>query len=840
VYKTSFRVSLLVIFLLLPWAVVVQAAGLGKLTINSALGQPLAAEIDIVATSSDDVSSLQASIAAREAYTQAGINYEPVLSTIKASIASRANGNPYVKLSSPQAVNDPFLMVLLELNWSSGRILREYTVLLDPVESNTRNLAAANSNSVPITAATLLNEEKAFDSEQENRSKKSSKTRNNPPGQAKNSYGPVKRGDTLTSIARQALPAGVDLNQMLVALYHANRDAFIADNMNLLKTGAVLKIPEKNEIASIDASTARAEIKVQTADWRNYRSKLADISRKSPVQHTISQSDQGEIATTLDKKSASASSAPKEILKLSSGAQLLDKDGKTPDSALADRLRMMEEDAIARNLALKEANERVAILEKSIENLKHLLELKDSVLAQAQLKAEPAAKSAAKPEAKPVPAVESVSEKDAKLELNTTPAPVPETLSTPPVAEATVKNVPVVPPPLPQDTEGGSWIDLIFGHIEYIGAALISGLLLALLIIKRRRKQQEAAEEEEGTKKENFSSAIRSRIATMAAADVAAEAAADSMPPENIEDDLTYQNIHSSSDDEEFDKDRQYYEDNVAKFDSVVESQADEEQLIADSQQDERSIDQKTSGNFAEDSQSTDSGYDSKSSANQIDFDLSDDEDEIKHHVAMNQSLTEYETELLDTDKDSKTLENVSGEGLEINFDDSEKSLDAANVSDDNVFENEKVDLDFDLSDSEIDLVKNKSESEIAVPAINDEFAADYSEKTTSFGNEPLEFDHAPDAHETPESKQPSDIPELELAKIDLNLEDSGQEIEKKENPDLSEKSEQWQEIETKLDLAKAYQEMDDKEGAKEMLEEVIRDGDAKQKKAAQQMLKSL
>ncbi len=839
-YKTSFRVSLLVIFLLLPWAIV-QAAGLGKLTINSALGQPLAAEIDIVTTSSDDVSSLQASVAAREAYTQAGINYEPVLSTIKASVASRANGNPYVKLSSPQAINDPFLMVLLELNWSSGRILREYTVLLDPVESNTRNLAAANSNSAPITAATQLSEEKAFDSEPENRSKRSSKTRNNPPGQAKNSYGPVKRGDTLTSIARQALPAGVDLNQMLVALYHANRDAFIADNMNLLKTGATLKIPEKNEIASIDASTARAEIKVQTADWRNYRSKLADISRKSPVQHTISQSDQGEIATTLDKKSASASSAPKEILKLSSGAQLLDKDGKTPDSALADRLRMMEEDTIARNLALKEANERVAILEKSIENLKHLLELKDSVLAQAQLKAEPAAKSAVKPEAKPVPAVESLPEKDTKLESNATPAPVPETLSTPPVSEATVKNVPVVPPPLPQDTEGGSWIDLIFDHLEYIGAALISGLLLALLIIKRRRKQQEATEEEEETKKENFSSAMRSRIATMAAADVAAEAAADSMPPENIEDGLTYQNINLSSDDEEFDKDRRHYEDSVAKFDSAVESQADEEQLIADSQQDEQSVDQKTSGNFAEDSQSTDSGYDPKSSANQIDFDLSDDEDEIKHHVTMNQSLAEDETELSRASEDSKTLENVSGDGLEINFDDSEKSLDATNVSDGNVFESEKVDLNFDLSDSEIDLVKNKSESEIEVPAIDDEFAADYSEKTTSFGNEPLEFDHAPDiADKTLESQQPSDIPELELAKIDLNLEDSGQEIKKEENLDLSEKSEQWQEIETKLDLAKAYQEMDDKEGAKEMLEEVIRDGDEKQKKAAKQMLKSL
>lgn len=839
-YKTSFRVSLLVIFLMLPWFAV-QAAGLGKLTLNSALGQPLAAEIDIVTTSSDDVSSLQASVAAREAYTQAGINYEPVLSTIKASIASRANGNPYVKLSSSQAVNDPFLMVLLELNWSSGRILREYTVLLDPVETNTRNLAAANVNSAPVIAATQLDEERTPGIEQENRNAKSSKTKNNSTGQTKKSYGPVKRGDTLSSIARQVLPAGVDLNQMLVALYHANRDAFIADNMNLLKTGTVLKIPEKNEIASIDASTARVEIKVQTADWRSYRSKLADISRESPARHTISQSDQGQITTTLDKKSAAAPSAPKEVLKLSSGGQLLDKDGKIPDSALVDRLRMMEEDAIARNLALKEANERVAMLEKSIDNLKQLLELKDSVLAQAQLKAEPAAKTAAKPEAQPMVATESLPEKDTKPELNAIPVPAPETPITPPVAQATTKSAPIVPPPLPPETEGSSWIDLLLGHIEYIGAALISGLLLILLMIKRRRKQQEAVEEEEETRKDNFSSAIRDRMATMTAADVAAEAATSSMSSENVDDDLTYQNINSSSEGEEFDKDAQYYEENFAKFDSAAESQADDESLNADLQQAEPLADPEAPGNFAEDyGQSADSGDDTAISANQIDFDLSDDVDEIKHHVAMNPSLADDEAELANAGEDSKAPENNSDYGLEINFDDSEKSLDVATVNDDHVFDNEKVDLDFDLDDSGIDLAKNKSVSESETPAINDEYAADQSEKVSSLGDEPLEFDLTLDSeHEAPESEQPS-MPGLELAKIDLDLGDSGQEIEQEENPDLSEKSEQWQEVETKLDLAKAYQEMDDKEGAKEMLEEVIRDGDEKQKKAAKQMLKSL
>ncbi|MBV6447819.1 MAG: hypothetical protein FCKEOINB_01455 [Nitrosomonas sp.] len=826
-YKTSFRVGLLVIFLMLP-CFVVQAAGLGKLTLNSALGQPLAAEIDIVTTSSDDVSSLKASVAPREAFAQAGINYESVLSTIKASVESRSNGSPYIKLTSPQAVNDPFLMILLELSWSSGRILREYTVLLDPAEANTQSLAAASTGSTPAITATQLDQEKAINSEKDTQTASSPKRKNSSSGQMKNSYGPVKRGDTLSSIARQVSPAGVDLNQMLVALYHANRDAFIADNMNLLKSGAVLKIPEKSEITSIDASTAKAEIKMQTADWRSYRSKLADISRESPAQQTISQSDRGQITTTLDKKSAAAPSAPKEVLKLSSGAQLPDKDGKIPDANLVDRLRMMEEDAIARNLALKEANERVAMLEKSIENMKQLLELKDSVLAQAQLKAEPTPKTAIKPEIPPAITPDPAVQKDLKLEPEPSAsapildAPIKQTVPAP-----AAKNVPLNPPQ-PPDTKSHSWMDLVFNYIEYIAAALVLGLSLILLIMRRRRNQD--AETEEAEEKESFSSTMRSRMAATSAAGAAAAAAANVPAAENTEDDLTYQNINSYSEDEEFDKDAKYYEENTANYDSAPEFHADGQSAANDLQQDEELADEPVHGNYAEDyEQSADSSQDETATANQIDFDLSDEVDNVKHHAALNQSLAEDEADLSSSAENLEASENVSDYGLEINFDDSEKSLDSANLNTATV-DDEKI--DFDLGDSSIDFAEDKTANEIEAPTINDE-----SITAEELADEPLEFDLSEDSARAvtePEAKI------LDLADIDLNLEDSGQESEQDKSSGTYENSEQWQEVETKLDLAKAYQEMDDKEGAKEMLEEVIRDGDEKQKKAAKQMLKSL
>lgn len=814
-YKTSFRASLFVIILMLPAAI--YAAGLGKLTLNSALGQPLNAEIDIVATDSDEIPTLKAGVATREAFAQAGINYESILSTIKVSIESRTNGIPYIKLTSPQAVNDPFLMILMELSWSSGRILREYTALLDPAEANTQSLAAANPNPAPVMVAARLEAEKAPDAGKGNQAANKSKASSS--GQIHKTYGPVSRGDTLSSIARQVLPDGVNLNQMLVALYRANRDAFIADNMNLLRTGAVLNIPERSDIAAIDTATAKAEIKMQVGDWRNYQGKLAALSKESPAPYAISQSDQGKITTSIDKKPAAVPGAPKEILKLSSGAQLPDKDGRIADSALVDRLRMMEEDAIARNLALKEANERVTMLEKSIENLKQLLELKDSVLAQAQIKAESTPGIAVKPEVQPPVVVDTPIENDPKLEAG--PIPVREQgTSTPQPATAVIEQTAPVNPPLAveETADDQSITDLIFENIEYVAASSILALLLILLILKRRRKQlQEEAEEEEAGK-ENFSSAMRSRMASMAAAQAVPVAEEDPSASENMDDDLTYQNINSYSgateQEEEFEKDSVYYEEN-SEFQTAEESSP--EDSMQNNQPDDAYLKEDSA---ADDDQLTDSQK-GDDSANEIDFDLSDEADQAKQNPIL-------------------TVESDGKENIELS-DDFEPSLDAAS-SETSVAEDKEEDIVFEFADSAIDLTDEKPTNEIEIPAIDDQFiSADGKSERFELMDEPLEFDETQENRsdeEKPESLLKA--PELELADINLDLEDLNPPDEKGESPELNDKSEQWQEVETKLDLAKAYQEMDDKEGAKEMLEEVIRDGDAKQKKAAKKMLKSL
>lgn len=797
-HKMSCRVSLLVIILMSPWTVI-YAAGLGKLKLNSALGQPLNAEIDIVTTNSDEVSSLKANIASREAFAQAGIHYEPNFTTFKTSIELRTNGNPYIKLASPQAINDPFLNILVELNWDSGLILREYAVLLDPIEMNAQNqnIAAPAVSPVPITNAVSRNTERTFDVKENRQGEKSTRSINRS-NQAKDTYGPVIRGDTLSSIARRVLPTGVDLNQMLVALYRANREAFIANNMNLLKVGAILKIPEQSEIAAIDVPTASNEIRMQVEDWHRYHSKVTSISSESSVAH-IRQSDQGKITTSIDKNSVSARESPKEVLRLSSGARLTTKGDQISEPALADRLRMMEEDAIARNLALKEANERVAMLEKGIENLKQLLELKDSVLAQAQIKAGSDPRIETKSEAHLIETINSLSSNESKPDMNFLQTQEQKALIAQSATEGVIKDVATKSLP-PQETENRSLIDQISSNIEYIGAASVLILLTLLLILKKQRNQsKEEAELDENDS--DFSSAMQTRMASMVAAQTMPVTETNHLFSENEKDDLTHKNINS------------YFEQNFEE---------NRNQLI----------------DFKKDTDSSDS-------VSRINFDLTNDTNETKQNLTSEQFLVvdqnvKDKIELSDNPVNLQKTTNVLGYELEVP-DNSEHSVSSADSEE--IMAEKDNSIEFELTDSNINLAEREFSNRTEIPKISTE-----SKSVDNFGvpeladEEARRFDQQQGpANDTIKSESISmDMPELGLRDINLNIEHSDSVEERDEASGLNDKSEQWQEVETKLDLAKAYQEMDDKESAKEMLEEVIRNGDAKQKKVATKLLKSL
>src|SRR5688500_6615621 len=296
---------------------IVYAAGLGRLTVNSAQGQPLSAEIDLVAVKKEEKSSLTARLASENTFRRTNVDYSPLLSTFKTSIETHPDGRLYVRIISSRPIAEPLLNMLVELNWSSGRLLREYTVLLPLQEQDGHSRAGTTTQTAPPAGAKAESAGSRPDPstgrDGNSPAQDKSASRPAPVSKTDTAYGPVKAGDTLGRIAKNiGLPAGVSFNQMLVALQRANRDAFFGNNIHQLKTGPILRIPDNNEIRTITPAEANQEVKVQTEDWR--RRRFEDVESATEELNQVSV---GKIERSAEVSSASDHAPPREILKLS-------------------------------------------------------------------------------------------------------------------------------------------------------------------------------------------------------------------------------------------------------------------------------------------------------------------------------------------------------------------------------------------------------------------------------------------------------------------------------------------------------------------------------------------
>ncbi|HSY29607.1 MAG TPA: FimV/HubP family polar landmark protein, partial [Burkholderiaceae bacterium] len=396
------------------------AAGLGKMTVLSALGQPLRAEIELTSVSSDEAGQLNPKLASIEAYRKASIDFNPALYALHFAVEQRGGGRQVISVTSVQPINDPFVDMLLELGGAgSGNLVREYTFLLDPPPELHNNQAAEVSTARPLTplrnsqnAAPAQAPVRATQPEEQTMSDRPSQTARVPRAPQERPIKPVvtpqpaavqdtaqegdyhvKSGDSLSKIASQVKPDGVSLDQMLVALFRANQGAFIGNNMNRLRAGQVLSVPDAATAGGISNGEAHGVIVAQTADFNEYRNKLAGQVVNSEAQKSTEprQSASGKVTAKIEEKSTAAAEA-KDKLKLSKAGAAGEKGGKIAPG---------EEDKIAKDKALAEANSRVKDLEKNVSDLQKVLEVKNKSLADQQ-KAD-AAKAAAKPAATPVP-----------------------------------------------------------------------------------------------------------------------------------------------------------------------------------------------------------------------------------------------------------------------------------------------------------------------------------------------------------------------------------------------------------------------------------------------------
>ncbi|GIX25842.1 MAG: hypothetical protein KatS3mg122_3073 [Caldimonas sp.] len=338
------------------------ALGLGRVTVQSALGEALRAEIDVTSLTPEEAANLQARIAAPDAYRAAGVEYNAVLSGARVTLERRSDGRPYLKVVSDRAVQEPFVDVILELSWTSGRLVREYTLLLDPPSSTRRAAAPATApiiSAPPAPAASIAAPPAPAAGPARPAAAAAALAPSAAPAAANaaDEYR-VRRGDTLYGIAARVQRPGVSLDQMLVALFQANPQAFSGGNMNRLRAGAVLSIPASEQAASVSPREARQLIQAQSADFNAYRQRLAAATRQTATEEPTRQASGRVEAEVQDRRQAA--DAPPDRLTLSKGAV-----AAAPGAPSA-------EDRIAQQRQQQEAAQRVAELSRNVEELKRI------------------------------------------------------------------------------------------------------------------------------------------------------------------------------------------------------------------------------------------------------------------------------------------------------------------------------------------------------------------------------------------------------------------------------------------------------------------------------------
>src|SRR6266567_4757283 len=393
------------------------ALGLGKLTVDSSLGQPLSAHVELTAAQKEELDSLAAKVADQSVYRDNNVQFPVALSRARVTIVQTANGPPQLKVTTQQAVNDPYLDLIVEVNWATGRVVRNYTFLLDPP-------GASEKQAVAPTAAAIRADAAPSRGARAERAERNAPEAAGPNAGQGNTY-TVRSGDTLSKIAKVYKPENVSLEQMLVALLRSNESVFEDKNMNRLRSGQILTVPSADQAASVTQNEAVKVVRVQAADWRAYRDRVAGAAPATEAGQT-GQAAGGKITTAVEDKGTPAQPG-KDQLRLSREA------GKGAGAAQV-------EDLAAKDKALRDANSRIADLEKTLQNMQKAAELKSQTMADLQKQAE-AAKAKAAEAAKAAPP------QIAAAPSATAPPAVPPVTSAP----STTSPAPaaVVPPPAP-------------------------------------------------------------------------------------------------------------------------------------------------------------------------------------------------------------------------------------------------------------------------------------------------------------------------------------------------------------------------------------------------------
>jgi len=239
--------------------------GLGEIRLNSSLNEPLSAEIDLVAATPEELATLNAQLASQEVFARYGLDRPAFLGSLEFSVGHGQDGRSVLLVHSRDAISEPFVSFLIDVTWPRGRLLREYTVLLDPPAM----LASGDSPApAPLAAPTTAPQQPAAVAPAPEALPPPAPTPAATPVASEGSTYEVERGDTLYGIASSV--AGGDrqaIQRAMIAFFRSNPEAFNG-NINLLRAGAILRVPTSDEVAGISAGEAAGEVSQQNAAWR--------------------------------------------------------------------------------------------------------------------------------------------------------------------------------------------------------------------------------------------------------------------------------------------------------------------------------------------------------------------------------------------------------------------------------------------------------------------------------------------------------------------------------------------------------------------------------------------
>lgn len=258
------RFTLIIAFSAFSWSSNALALGLGDIQLNSALNEPLDAQIELLSATQEELKALEINMAPAATFERYGLDRAPYLSGIRFEVVATGTGG-VIRMTSSQSITEPFVTMLVEAVWPRGRLLREYTVLLDPP------IFAENTRPAPAPQASRQAPATNQGTQRVRRPSSQPQARQQQPVYDGDTYS-VQRSDTLWQIAERVRPASdLSINQVMLSLYEANPGAF-AGNINLVNAGATLRIPSAAEMQQRNRGTALSEVRRQNQAWQQGRS----------------------------------------------------------------------------------------------------------------------------------------------------------------------------------------------------------------------------------------------------------------------------------------------------------------------------------------------------------------------------------------------------------------------------------------------------------------------------------------------------------------------------------------------------------------------------------------